>query len=57
MIAFGLLGDPERAWRDPDLALELAEVNYTAPVHIGVLLGQRMQASARLDRRAVQRCW
>ena len=43
VIAFGLLGDPERAWRDPDLALELAEVNYTAPVHLGVLLGQRMQ--------------
>jgi decaprenylphospho-beta-D-erythro-pentofuranosid-2-ulose 2-reductase len=35
-----------RAWQDPDLALELAEVNYTAPVHLGVLLGQRMQAQA-----------
>ena len=46
MIAFGLLGDAERAWHDPDLALELAEVNYTAPVHLGVLLGQRMQAQA-----------
>ena len=44
VIAFGLLGDPEQEWRDPDLALELAEVNYTAPVHLGVLLGQRMQA-------------
>jgi decaprenylphospho-beta-D-erythro-pentofuranosid-2-ulose 2-reductase len=44
VIAFGLLGDPEQAWRDPDLALELAEVNYTAPVHLGVLLSQRMQA-------------
>ena len=41
VIAFGLLGDPERAWQDPDLALELAEVNYAAPVHLGVLLGQR----------------
>jgi decaprenylphospho-beta-D-erythro-pentofuranosid-2-ulose 2-reductase len=46
VIAFGLLGDPEQAWRDPELALELAEVNYTAPVHFGVLLGQRMQAQA-----------
>jgi decaprenylphospho-beta-D-erythro-pentofuranosid-2-ulose 2-reductase len=46
VIAFGLLGDPERAWRDPELVLELAEVNYTAPVHFGVLLGQRMQAQA-----------
>ena len=46
VIAFGLLGDPEQAWHDPELALELAEVNYTAPVHLGVLLGQRMQAQA-----------
>jgi decaprenylphospho-beta-D-erythro-pentofuranosid-2-ulose 2-reductase len=46
VIAFGLLGEPERAWQDPDLALELAEVNYTAPVHLGVLLGQRMQVQA-----------
>jgi decaprenylphospho-beta-D-erythro-pentofuranosid-2-ulose 2-reductase len=46
VIAFGLLGDAEQAWRDPELALELAEVNYTAPVHFGVLLGQRMQAQA-----------
>jgi decaprenylphospho-beta-D-erythro-pentofuranosid-2-ulose 2-reductase len=44
VIAFGLLGDPEQAWQDPDLALELAEVNYAAPVHLGVLLSQRMQA-------------
>jgi len=46
VVAFGLLGDSERAWQDPDLALELAEVNYAAPVHLGVLLGQRMQAQA-----------
>jgi decaprenylphospho-beta-D-erythro-pentofuranosid-2-ulose 2-reductase len=46
VIAFGLLGDPEQAWQDPDLALELAEVNYTAPVHFGVLLGQRMKNQA-----------
>jgi decaprenylphospho-beta-D-erythro-pentofuranosid-2-ulose 2-reductase len=46
VIAFGLLGDPEQAWQDPDLVLELAEVNYTAPVHLGVLLGKRMQAQA-----------
>jgi decaprenylphospho-beta-D-erythro-pentofuranosid-2-ulose 2-reductase len=46
VIAFGLLGDPEQAWQDPDHALELAEVNYTAPVHLGVLLGKCMQAQA-----------
>jgi len=43
-VAFGLLGDPDRDWIDPDLALDLAEVNYVAPVHLGVLLGQRMRA-------------
>ena len=46
VIAFGLLGDAEQAWQDPDLALELAEVNYAAPVHLGVLLGQKMRAQA-----------
>ncbi len=43
VIAFGLLGEPERAWTDADHALELAEVNYTAPVHFGVLLAERMR--------------
>lgn len=44
LVAFGLLGDPEQAWTDPDLVLELAEVNYVAPVHLGVLLAGRMRA-------------
>ena len=44
VVAFGLLGEPERAWTDADHALELAEVNYTAPVHLGVLLAERMRA-------------
>ena len=44
VVAFGLLGDPEQAWTDPDVALELVEVNYTAPVHLGVLLANRMRA-------------
>ena len=43
VVAFGLLGDPEAAWTDPDLALELAEVNYTAPVHVGVLLAGKLK--------------
>ena len=46
VLAFGLLGDPERDWTDPELALELAEVNYAAPVHLGVLLANRMRAQA-----------
>jgi decaprenylphospho-beta-D-erythro-pentofuranosid-2-ulose 2-reductase len=44
VVAFGLLGDAERTWTDPDTVLELVEVNYTAPVHLGVLLGIRMRA-------------
>ncbi|MFP5282019.1 MAG: decaprenylphospho-beta-D-erythro-pentofuranosid-2-ulose 2-reductase [Actinomycetes bacterium] len=43
VVAFGLLGDPERAWTDPEHALELAEVNYVAPVHLGVLLAGRLR--------------
>lgn len=44
VVAFGLLGDAERAWTDPAETLELVEVNYTAPVHLGVLLSNRMRA-------------
>ncbi|CAA9329654.1 MAG: Heteromeric decaprenylphosphoryl-beta-D-ribose 2'-epimerase subunit DprE2, partial [uncultured Friedmanniella sp.] len=46
VLAFGLLGDPEHDWTDPALALELAEVNYAAPVHLGVLVANRMRAQA-----------
>jgi decaprenylphospho-beta-D-erythro-pentofuranosid-2-ulose 2-reductase len=46
VVAFGLLGDAEQAWVDADLVLDLAEVNYVAPVHLGVLLGQKMRAQA-----------
>ncbi len=44
VVAFGILGDAERAWTDADHALELAEVNYAAPVHLGVLLADRLRA-------------
>lgn len=43
VVAFGLLGEAERAWTDADHALELAEVNFTAPVHTGVLLAEAMR--------------
>lgn len=46
VIAFGLLGDAEGAWSDPEQALELAEVNYAAPVHLGVLLANKMRAQS-----------
>jgi decaprenylphospho-beta-D-erythro-pentofuranosid-2-ulose 2-reductase len=44
LVAFGLLGDQERAWTDVDAAVELAEVNYTAAVSVGVLLARRLAA-------------
>lgn len=44
VVAFGLLGDPEAAWTDPDVALELAEVNVVAPLHLGVLLATKLRA-------------
>jgi decaprenylphospho-beta-D-erythro-pentofuranosid-2-ulose 2-reductase len=46
VVAFGLLGDPEQAWQDPAVALELAEVNYVAPLHLGVLLAGKLKAQA-----------
>lgn len=46
VVAFGLLGDPEGAWTQPDALLELIEVNYTAPAHLGVLLAAKMRAQA-----------
>ncbi len=43
VVAFGLLGDPEAAWQDAEEARALAEVNYAAPVHVGVMLADRMR--------------
>jgi decaprenylphospho-beta-D-erythro-pentofuranosid-2-ulose 2-reductase len=42
LVAFGVLGDQERAWTSVDAALELAEVNYTAAVSVGVLLAAKL---------------
>lgn len=43
IVAFGLLGDAEQLWQDQAAAVELAQVNYTGAVSVGVLLGQRMK--------------
>ena len=43
VVAFGLLGDAEKAWTDVDAAVELATVNYTAAVSVGVALAERMR--------------
>lgn len=46
VVAFGLLGDAEESWSDAEQALELAEVNYAAPVHLGVLLANKLRAQS-----------
>lgn len=43
VVAFGLLGDAERAWQDHATAVELATVNYTAPVSVGVALATKLR--------------
>lgn len=43
IVAFGSLGDQEQLWQDQGAAVASAELNYTAPVSVGVLLGQRMK--------------
>ncbi|HEY0948811.1 decaprenylphospho-beta-D-erythro-pentofuranosid-2-ulose 2-reductase [Nocardioides sp.] len=40
VVAFGVLGDEERAWQDHDAAVRLATVNYVAPVSVGVCLAE-----------------
>ncbi|OBJ04949.1 short-chain dehydrogenase [Mycobacterium alsense] len=44
IVAFGLLGDAEELWQDQRKAVRIAEINYTAAVSVGVLLGEKMRA-------------
>jgi decaprenylphospho-beta-D-erythro-pentofuranosid-2-ulose 2-reductase len=43
VVAFGLLGDAEEVWQDHAKAVELATVNYTAAVSVGVALADRLK--------------
>lgn len=43
VVAFGLLGDNEQLWTDAAAAVEIAQVNYTAAVSVGVLLAYRLK--------------
>jgi decaprenylphospho-beta-D-erythro-pentofuranosid-2-ulose 2-reductase len=43
VVAFGLLGDAEEVWQDHGKAVELAQVNYTAAVSVGVALAERLR--------------
>ena len=45
IVAFGLLGDAEANWHDQAAAVELATVNYTGAVSVGVLLADRLTAA------------
>src|SRR5712672_4572453 len=44
IVAFGLLGDAEELWQNQRKAVQVAEINYTAAVSVGVLVGERMRA-------------
>ncbi len=44
IVAFGLLGDAEELWQDQRKAVQIAEINYTAAVSVGVLVAEKMRA-------------
>jgi len=44
IVAFGLLGDAEELWQNQRKAVQIAEINYTAAVSVGVLVGEQMRA-------------
>src|SRR6201995_5103680 len=44
IVAVGLLGDAEEHWQNQRKAVQIAEINYTAAVSVGVLLGEKMRA-------------
>jgi decaprenylphospho-beta-D-erythro-pentofuranosid-2-ulose 2-reductase len=44
IVAFGVLGDAEELWQNQRKAVLAAEINYTAAVSVGVLLGEQMRA-------------
>jgi decaprenylphospho-beta-D-erythro-pentofuranosid-2-ulose 2-reductase len=43
IVAFGVLGDAEAVWQNHDKAVELARVNYTGAVSVGVALAERLR--------------
>src|ERR1700756_173216 len=44
IVAFGLLGNAEELWQNQRKAVQIAQVNYTAAVSVGVLLGEKLKA-------------
>lgn len=43
LVAFGIQGDNEKGWTDVDAARAVAEINYVAPVTLGVLLAEKLR--------------
>ncbi|GAA4840907.1 decaprenylphospho-beta-D-erythro-pentofuranosid-2 -ulose 2-reductase [Saccharopolyspora rosea] len=43
LVAFGVQGDNEKGWTDVEAAREVAEVNYVAPVTLGVRLAEKLR--------------
>ena len=43
IVAFGLLGENEQLWTDQAKAVQIAQINYTGAVSVGVLLGEKMK--------------
>ncbi|MEU0501961.1 decaprenylphospho-beta-D-erythro-pentofuranosid-2-ulose 2-reductase [Nocardia sp. NPDC005998] len=43
IVAFALDGDPEELWQNQRKAVQVAGVNYTAAVSVGVLVGEKMK--------------
>jgi len=44
VVAFGFDADAEKLWQDQALAVKASEINYTASVSVGVLVGQKLKA-------------
>ncbi|MBL1073376.1 decaprenylphospho-beta-D-erythro-pentofuranosid-2-ulose 2-reductase [Nocardia sp. 2] len=44
IVAFGIDGDGEIFWQDQRKAVMMAQINYTAAVSVGVLLGEKMKS-------------
>lgn len=43
LIAFGIQGDNEKGWTDFEAARAVADINYVAPVGLGVLLANKLK--------------
>jgi decaprenylphospho-beta-D-erythro-pentofuranosid-2-ulose 2-reductase len=47
LVAFGVLGDPDAAKRDPRAAVAIARTNFVGAVSVLTILGERMRAQGR----------